>query len=68
MNTNKGTLKSVSGSTLELDHGDGTMDTYDVAPGVSVTLNGKPSSLDKLQPGDVCTLSGDPATSVAATR
>lgn len=57
-------LKSVSGNTLTFDDGS----TKSVASGASVTLNGSPAKLSDLKAGDNVSCSGDPATSVSATR
>lgn len=68
MNKDKGTLKSVSGNSLVLTLSDGSDSTRSVAPGAAVTLDGKSALLADLKAGDTVTLSGDPASSVSATR
>lgn len=64
----KGTLRSVSGNTLEVADDDGNTASHSVAPNATVTLDGKKATLADLKAGDSVTLTGDPATSVTATR
>jgi hypothetical protein len=59
-----GTFESLSGTVINF--ADGT--SHSTAPKCTVTLNGKAAKLDDLQKGDTVSLSGNPATSVAATR
>lgn len=60
----RGTLKSVLGDTITFDDDS----THTVAPNAAVTLNGKTAKLADLKAGDNVSLSGNPATSVSASR
>lgn len=61
-----GTFKAFDAATSTMTFADDT--DHKIAPGATVTLNGKPSALGSLKAGDTVSLSGDPATSVSATR
>lgn len=63
-----GVLKSVSNNTLHFTDNNGDDQSVSVVNNVSVTLNGKSSKLADLKAGDAIQVSGDPATSVSATR
>lgn len=63
-----GTFKSFSGNTLVLSHDGDPETSHEVAPDATVTLNGKAAKMADLKVGDTVALSGDPATSVSATR
>ncbi len=55
--------------TLTLAHDDGTDDTVQaVEPDATITINGYPSKLADLCPGDDVECYGDPANTVIATR
>lgn len=63
-----GTFVSCKNGTITLSHGNKANTDHAVEPMATVTLNGDPSALTDLQAGDKVNLSGDPATSVSATR
>lgn len=63
-----GTLKSVSGNSIVVEDSDGNKRTVSVSKEATVTLDGKASKLSELKAGDGVEVSGDPATSVSATR
>jgi hypothetical protein len=68
-NVHVGTIISISGSAITMSHTDGTPnDTHTVAAGATITINGATALLTDLLPGDGVTITGDPATSVVATR
>ena len=62
-------FKSFAGSTLVLSDDAGGPDaSVPVAPNATVTLDGNNVAMDKLRAGDTVQTSGNPATSVTATR
>lgn len=63
-----GTITAISGNTLSLSHDDGTTSDRNVDTSATVTLNGTRAKFADLKVGDKVSLSGDPATSVTATR
>ena len=63
-----GTFASLSGQVITFEKDDGSSGTQNVAANASITLNGKPAKLADLKDGDLVSFSGDPATSVTATR
>ena len=66
---NSGHVVSITGNTMVFAPEDGSSNvTRSVHAKVSVTLNGTPAKLAELRIGDFVVCSGDPATSVSATR
>lgn len=64
-----GTFVSLKGNTVTLSHGGNKPDTtHSVKADATVTLNGATAKLTDLLAGDHVDISGDPATSVTATR
>jgi hypothetical protein len=62
-------FKSFSGTTMVLSDDAGGADTsVEIAPNATVTLDGNNVSMDKLRAGDTVQSSGNPATSITATR
>lgn len=64
----KGTLKSINDRMLEVVDDDGNTSWRWVAVGATVTLDGARAKLTDLRAGDKLTLTGDPASLVAALR
>lgn len=63
------TAGDAQGGVVTMTHDDGTPDdSHRTAPGVVVTLNGQPSELGALRPGDKVVVTGLPVTRIAATR
>lgn len=58
---------SVSGNTLTVEE-NGKQSQKNIAQNATVTINGNAGKLSDLQAGDTVSLSGNPATSVSATR
>jgi len=58
----------VTPASLLFKNDDGTTGGWELDPGCKVTINGKPAALSDLQAGDVIEPSGQPATSLTATR
>lgn len=64
-----GTFVSLKGDTLTLSHGGNKADTrHSVSKDATVTINGTAGKLADLQASDDVSLSGDPVSSVSATR
>lgn len=64
----KGKFVSLKNGSVTLGH-DGMADTsHAVKPDAAVTVNGKVSEIQDLEPGDAVELKGDPAAVVTATR
>ena len=63
-----GTFVSLSGNTITVNDNGGAQKTLTVDANAKVTLNGKAGKLDDLKPGDKLSLSGDPVTTINASR
>lgn len=63
-----GQFISLFDGSMTLGHNGDPESDHDIADDATVTLNKKPATLAELQVGDEISLSGDPATSVTATR
>lgn len=66
----KGKFKSTTGDggNIVITNDAGKDETQNLSDDVAVTLNGDESTLAKLKPGDAVTTTGNPVTSIAATR